>query len=421
MLVGVGIDVSALKAAQDALRQFNSELEQHVRERTRELQATNAQLMDTQFALDSIGIGITWADFVAGCFIYASRFAAEFLGYSVDELLQRRVWDIDPNFPPEAFAQVAREIRQRGHLQFETEQRTKDDRRLPVEMTVYQHAGNGITPPKLVAFMSDIKHRKEAEAALRRAKEASEAANAAKGEFLANMSHEIRTPLNAILGLNFLLKKEDPSPAQLERLSKMEVAGRHLLLLVNDILDLSKIEAGWMDLEHSNFHLSAVLDYVASIVRDAAVNKGLTLEVDTNGVPLWLWGEVGLHSTPGLGSTFWFRVPTQHGHGPILTPTAMADDAESHPASWRTRPACRGPCHQCRGGPRDPARRRYRRSGRRERTRGRPARRDSDGTRGGTGRLAGYRGRRDARVSPPVMGRTLNAIRPPVRKSSTPR
>jgi two-component system sensor histidine kinase/response regulator len=77
-----------------------------------------------------------------------------------------------------------------------------------------------------------------------------------------------------------------------ERLKKMEVASRHLLSLINDILDLSKIEAGRLEIETGNFHLSAVLDNVASMVRQSARDKGLALEVEPNGVPLWLRGDV---------------------------------------------------------------------------------------------------------------------------------
>ena len=292
LLVGVGIDVSALKTAENALRRLNAELETRVEERTADVQAAHARLVDTQFAMDSVGIGIIWADFATARIVHVNRFAADFLGYGADELMALRVGDIDPNFPSDVYAHIARETQARGHIQFETEQLTKDGRRRPVEMTIYYHGGSEGAEPRLIGFMSDIAQRKEAELALRDAKETSEAANAAKSEFLANMSHEIRTPLNAILGLNYLLKQEDPAPGQLARLDKMEIAGRHLLSLINDILDLSKIEAGRMDLEHASFHLSTVLDNVASIIRDSAASKGLILEVDPDGVPLWLWGDV---------------------------------------------------------------------------------------------------------------------------------
>jgi two-component system sensor histidine kinase/response regulator len=248
-------------------------------------------LLDTQFALDSVGIGITWADFATGRFIHANRFSAEFLGYSLDELLQLRVWDIDLNFPPEAFAQIARQIQKRGHLQFETEQLTKNNRRLPVEMNIYYHAGNGVTPPKLIAFMSDITRRKEAEAALRQAKEASEAASAAKSAFLANMSHEIRTPLNAIVGMNYLVRREPVSPLQAARLGKIDEAGQHLLAIINDVLDLSKIEAGQVQIENIEFDPSVVFDGVQSLIAEAVRAKGLTLQIDVSGVPRSLRGD----------------------------------------------------------------------------------------------------------------------------------
>ncbi|MCE1170461.1 MAG: response regulator [Azovibrio sp.] len=123
------------------------------------------------------------------------------------------------------------------------------------------------------------------------AKAAAEAANQAKSAFLANMSHEIRTPLNAILGLTHLMRKE-ASPGQLERLAKIDNAGRHLLSIINDILDISKIEAGKLQLEESDFALSAVLDHVRSLLWDAARAKGLEISIDGDAVPVWLRGDV---------------------------------------------------------------------------------------------------------------------------------
>ncbi|MDD3484660.1 response regulator [Azovibrio restrictus] len=123
------------------------------------------------------------------------------------------------------------------------------------------------------------------------AKTAAEAANQAKSAFLANMSHEIRTPLNAILGLTHLMRKES-APGQLERLAKIDNAGRHLLSIINDILDISKIEAGKLQLEQSDFALSAVLDHVRSLLWDAARAKGLEISIDGDAVPVWLRGDV---------------------------------------------------------------------------------------------------------------------------------
>ncbi|MBU0752270.1 MAG: PAS domain S-box protein [Gammaproteobacteria bacterium] len=115
-------------------------------------------------------------------------------------------------------------------------------------------------------------------------------ANAAKSAFLANMSHEIRTPMNAILGLTHLMKAR-ATPEQAERLTKIDSAGQHLLSIINDILDISKIEAGRLQLEDTDFHLSAILDNIRSLIGEAARAKGLTVEVDGNAVPLWLRGD----------------------------------------------------------------------------------------------------------------------------------
>jgi PAS domain S-box-containing protein len=122
------------------------------------------------------------------------------------------------------------------------------------------------------------------------AKRTAESANQAKSMFLANMSHEIRTPMNAILGLTHLLRA-NASPEQHERLDKIDDAGRHLLSIINDILDISKIEAGKLQLEHSDFALSAVLDHVRSLVGESARAKGLAIEIDGDAVPVWLRGD----------------------------------------------------------------------------------------------------------------------------------
>ena len=123
------------------------------------------------------------------------------------------------------------------------------------------------------------------------AKNAAEAANVAKSAFLANMSHEIRTPMNAIIGLTHLMQRAGATPEQADRLTKIDNASRHLLSIINDILDLSKIEAGKLRLEDSDFNLSAVLDNVASIITPAAQEKGLAIEIDRDAVPSWLRGD----------------------------------------------------------------------------------------------------------------------------------
>ncbi|PKO90906.1 MAG: ATPase [Betaproteobacteria bacterium HGW-Betaproteobacteria-10] len=106
-----------------------------------------------------------------------------------------------------------------------------------------------------------------------------QAANRAKSAFLANMSHEIRTPLNAITGLAYVMRRHGLSPEQSERLEKIDKAGRHLLSVINNVLDISKIEAEKLVLEETDFSLSSIFANVASMVSDSAKSKGLALIV----------------------------------------------------------------------------------------------------------------------------------------------
>lgn len=117
-------------------------------------------------------------------------------------------------------------------------------------------------------------------------------ASQAKSAFLANMSHEIRTPLNAILGLTHLLQQDGVTQRQSAWLTKVESSSRHLLAIINAILDLSKIEAGMLQLDVSDFRLGAIFDHVRSILQAAATDKGLSLNVECQDEHLWLRGDM---------------------------------------------------------------------------------------------------------------------------------
>jgi len=147
-------------------------------------------------------------------------------------------------------------------------------------------------PGGLVGTFVDISEQKSAERAISKAKELAEQATKMKSDFLANMSHEIRTPMNAIVGMSHLALKTSLTSQQRDYLQKVQSAGQHLLGIINDILDISKIEAGKLELEQVNFNLERMLDNVAALISEKAAAKGLELIIDiASDVPQALIGD----------------------------------------------------------------------------------------------------------------------------------
>ena len=127
--------------------------------------------------------------------------------------------------------------------------------------------------------------------ALEDARNDAQVASRAKSTFLANMSHEIRTPMNAIIGLTHLLQRSNLTDDQSRKLMKVDGAANHLLSVINDILDLSKIEAGKLTLFSATFKSESVLERVESLLKEQAIEKGITLDVEKGDLPEWLLGD----------------------------------------------------------------------------------------------------------------------------------
>ncbi|CAK0743302.1 two-component system, sensor histidine kinase and response regulator [Gammaproteobacteria bacterium] len=139
---------------------------------------------------------------------------------------------------------------------------------------------------------SDITNEYENTKALHQAKEMAEEVARMKSDFLANMSHEIRTPMNAIIGMSHLALRTELTPRQQNYIKKIHASGQHLLGIINDILDISKIEAGKLTIDRVEFELESVLDNVSAIVFEKAIAKGIELIFDIDpAVPDYFIGD----------------------------------------------------------------------------------------------------------------------------------
>jgi PAS domain S-box-containing protein len=162
---------------------------------------------------------------------------------------------------------------------------------------VYIEAANALVEDAagqkmVITVVRDITERRQAEEELRRAKEIAEAANQAKSTFLANMSHELRTPLNGILGYAQILKQAPTlSPQQQQGLNTIQKSGEHLLLLINDILDLAKVEAGKIEFQPRPFNLPNFVSNVCEMMQTRAEAKNLACSKKIGPLPRTVLGD----------------------------------------------------------------------------------------------------------------------------------
>jgi len=297
-ILGISREITERRRIEEALRNSEAELARHhqqlesqVAERTRDLAAANARLEQTQFAMDRVGIGIHWVDCATGHLLYVNQAAADMLGYSRAEMQALNVADIDPAFPVTGFAEATAQMQLQEMNSFDTENRHRDGRLIPVNITLHYHAATEVEPACFISFVRDISELKKAEQHLLLAKEAAEAATRAKSVFLANMSHEIRTPMNAILGTVHLLRRAGLSEEQAGQMGRIEGASQHLLSVIDDILDLSKIEAGKLELEEVPLVPASIMREVAQMLAERARSAGLSVRVEGDALPAGLLGD----------------------------------------------------------------------------------------------------------------------------------
>lgn len=167
----------------------------------------------------------------------------------------------------------------------EETKRTGKDLNIELQFRTYKgnliwvHVFGEVNGDMILGAFLDVTERRQAEAEIRQAKEMAESASKAKGDFLSNISHEIRTPLNAVVGLAYILKQSKLDSTQLEFVEKLENAGRGLVDLVSGVLDVSKIEAGAMELEKRSFSARGLLDSLADLMTGAVASKNIEFVV----------------------------------------------------------------------------------------------------------------------------------------------
>ncbi|MDX2216245.1 MAG: ATP-binding protein [Oculatellaceae cyanobacterium bins.114] len=250
-----------------------------------------------RFSPDPIAI----TTFKDGKFIVVNDSFLQWYGYTRSEIVGRTSNDLNLWQDPDEYQSVIQQLQRQGVVRdLEVMHYTKagDVRTMLLSAEKIDLDGQacviGITKD-----ISDRKRvedeRKQVEVTLRHAKEAADAANKAKSEFLANMSHELRTPLNAILGFSDLMSLDDSlTPEQKDNLGIIHRSGDHLLKLINDVLDLSKIEAGKVALQEEPFDLHHLLTSLQAMMHLKANAKGVKLVFEISpAVPQIIDGDEG--------------------------------------------------------------------------------------------------------------------------------
>ncbi|MFN0039292.1 MAG: ATP-binding protein [Burkholderiales bacterium] len=255
----------------------------------KELDPSNAVPARVRAALDTLAEGLLVVDRKLNIVLANSAFAAV-AGDPPDKLMGRRIVDLPWRLPDTDAASgefpwvvALRDGRTRNNEIISFTGADGATRTFIVNCAPVLGAGK--RPGGVLISLDDVTQLEESKAGLAHAKEEAESANRAKSEFLANMSHEIRTPMNAILGFTELLRRGKTRDREewTRHLNTVHASGKHLLALINDILDLSKVEAGHFEIERSRCAAHRVVQEVLQVLDQRARDKSVALEFAVDG------------------------------------------------------------------------------------------------------------------------------------------